>query len=163
MQGEIGCAGHIGRVVTAAATRTNPDSSLQSSGVSCDAKLPIASWLEVRGEAYTGKLLRGLGGAAIGQGIIAGHAVENTAGWGQINAHTMSNVWSGGVGCGIDPPRDQDLDSAARRRNTTCALYAIARSGGPVFVGAEARQTETRYLTRAFKNTHLNLSFGFEF
>jgi hypothetical protein len=163
MQGEVGCAGHLGRVVTNAATRAKPDSSLQSSGVSCDARLPIASWIELRGEAYTGRLLRGLGGAAIGQGIIGGHAVENTAGWGQINLHTMSNIWSGGVGCGVDAPREQDLDAASRRRNTTCAVYAIARPGGPIFVGAEARRMETTYLTRTFQNTHLNLAVGFEF
>jgi hypothetical protein len=163
MQGELGCSAHLGRVATPAATRSNPDSTLRSSGVSCDAKLPIASWIELRGEAYTGRLLRGLGGAAIGQGIIAGRAVENSAGWGQINLHTMSNMWSGGAGCGVDAPREQDLDAAARRRNTTCALYAIARPGGPVFVGAEARRMETKYLTRSFQNHHFNLAFGFEF
>jgi hypothetical protein len=165
MASEVGCAGHLGRFATAAASRVDPDSSLQSFGFSCDAKLPIASWLELRGEAYTGRLLRGLGGGAISQGIIAGRGVRNVAGWGQVNLHTPANDLAGGVGCGADAPLSQDVapDPAARRRNTTCAAYSIVRPGGPVFLGIEARRTATQYLARRFDNNHFNLAVGFEF
>lgn len=163
--GEVGCSGHLGWVSVTAASRPRPDSLLTSSAVGCDARLPLGEWIEIRGEAYTGQLMRGLGGGAIGQGIGAGgRPIRNDAGWVQVNLRAPS-IWSGGAGCGIDDPRDGDVlqDANGRLQNTACAAYAIVRPAGPVFVGAEVRRIETRYIGARFANNHLNLAMGFEF
>jgi hypothetical protein len=158
LEREIGCAAHIGWVAVA-------DSNAQSGAVGCDVKLPIVAWLEIRGEVYAGRLMRGLGGGAIGQGLTAdGRAVRNTAGWAQLNVKPLGAMWSSGVGCGVDDPRDEDVPgTAARQRNTACAAYALIRPIGPTFIGAELRRIDTKYLDKSYKNHHINLAMGFEF
>jgi hypothetical protein len=165
VMGGIGCAVHVGWLAIAASGRPRPDSLLASHALGCDARLPLASWLELRGEAYGGQLMRGLGGGAIGQGLGAGgRPIRNSAGWAQLNLRPPG-IWSAGAGCGVDDPRDSDVvqDAAARLRNSACAIYAIVRPAGPVFVGAEVRRIDTKYVNTSFLNSHLNLAFGFEF
>ena len=166
MEREIGCAVHTGWLSVARQRLDAPDTDATSAAFGCDAKLPLTSWLELRGEAYTGKLVRGLGGGAIGQGFGVGSVpVRNDAGWAQLNVKPLGAIWSGGVGCGVDDPRDADLgtDTTVRLRNAACAVYALVRPAGPVFVGAELRRLDTRYSDRLFRNHHINLAMGFEF
>jgi hypothetical protein len=166
MAGEIGCAAHVGWVSVPAATRAVPDSMLTSKAAGCDARIPFSSWLELRGEAYTGQLMRGLGGGAIGQGVGAsGVPVRNDAGWAQLNLRPPGEPLSGGLGCGMDHPRAADLprDGTARLRNTSCAVYAVLKPTGPVFIGAEVRRIATQYSAARFDNNHFNLAIGFEF
>jgi len=162
---EVGCSGHLGWVNVAASPRPRPDSLLTSSAFGCDARLPFTDWIELRAEAYSGQLTRGLGGGAIGQSIGAGgRPIRNEAAWVQVNVRPTP-VLSGGAGCGIDDPRDADVlqDANGRLQNTACAVYAIIRPAGPVFIGAEMRRIETRYVGARFANNHLNLAMGFEF
>jgi hypothetical protein len=166
MASEVGCSAHAGWVSVPAAARVNPDSMLTSHAFGCDGKLSFTPWLEVRGEAYTGQLMRGLGGGAIAQGVgINGQPVRDDAGWAQINVHRPDGMLAGGVGCGADHPRADDLprDASARLRNTACAVYSIVKPGGPVFVGFEARRIATQYSNARFDNNHFNLAIGFEF
>jgi hypothetical protein len=166
MAGEIGCGAHLGWVSVPAAAGQLPDSMLTSKAVGCDARLPLFSWLELRGEAYTGQLMRGLGGGAIGQGVgPTGLPVENDAGWGQINLRPLHDLLTGGAGCGIDHPHESDLagDPTARLRNTTCAAYLQWKPAGAVFLGLEGRRTATEYSTARYANNHFNVAIGFEF
>ena len=166
MAGEVGCAAHVGWVSVPAAGRSAPDSMLTSKALGCDARVSLGSWLELRGEAYTGQLVRGLGGGAIGQGVGAnGRPVRNDAGWAQLNVRPPGSIASGGVGCGADHPRADDLprDGTARLRNTACAVHALLKPAGPVFLGAEARRIATQYANARYDNNHLNLAIGFEF
>jgi len=163
---EVGCAVHIGWLEVPAGTFQHPDSTLTSNGFGCDLRTPFTSWLELRGEAYTGQLLRGLGGGAIGQGVNAlGKPIRNVGAWAQLNVKPLGSMWSGGVGCGDDSPNAADVasTSGARRENTACAEYVVLRPAGPTFVGAEARQLSTKYQGGTFKNNHLNVAIGFEF
>jgi hypothetical protein len=91
--------------------------------------------------------------------------VRNSAGWAQLNLRTPSNQLGGGAGCGSDLPNVTDVvaDLNSRRSNTTCAVYSIWRPAGPVFLGAEARRTQTKYRGPRFTNNHFNLALGFEF
>lgn len=165
MAGEIGCSAHLGWVSVPAGAGQLPDSMLTSKAVGCDARLPLFSWLELRGEGYSGQLMRGLGGGAIAQGIGAtGLPVENDAGWGQINLRPFHELLTGGAGCGIDHPRASDLagDPNARLRNTSCAAY-VQWKPGAIFVGFEGRRTATEYATTRYANNHFNLALGFEF
>jgi hypothetical protein len=166
MAGEIGCSGHLGWVSVPRAGGAALDSMLTSRGAGCDAKLPLFWWLELRGEGYTGEVMRGLGGGAIGQGIgPTGLPVHNDAGWGQLNVRPLHDVLNGGVGCGIDRPREDELrgSSSARLRNTTCAAYVQWKPAGVVLVGLEARRTATEYSTARFANNHFNVALGFAF
>jgi hypothetical protein len=161
--GEIGCSVHLGAISVPRSPAAARDSLLTSRAAGCDARVPLTGWLEVRGEAYTGQLTRGLGGGGIGQGIgRQGLPVRNHAGWVQINL-TPPFGWSGGAGCGIDAPRESDLAAGARLRNRACAAYAMARPAGPIFLGAEVRRLATRYAAGTTADTHLSLAMGFEF
>lgn len=166
MAGEVGCSAHVGWVSVAAVSRAEPDSMLASRAFGCDARVPFTPWLELRGEAYVGQLVRGLGGGAIGQGVGAGgRPVRNDAGWAQLNIRPPASIVSGGVGCGQDHPRAEDLprDAMSRLRNTSCAVHAMLKPAGPVFVGMEVRRIATQYSNARFDNHHLNLALGFEF
>jgi hypothetical protein len=164
-QSEFGCGAHIGWVAVPTVLHPQLDSTIQSKVIGCDARVSIFDWLELRGEAYGGQLARGLGGGAIGQGIgPTGRPVQNAAWWGQLNLRPISQVQLGG-GCGVDDPDDVDLvqNVNTRYRNQACAVYSIVRPAGPVFVGFEWRQIDTKYQTRSFMNNHFNLALGFEF
>lgn len=167
MMSEAGCAVHVGWVDTPIPFRPTADTTLTSRAVGCDGRIPFSSWLEVRGEWYTGQLMRGLGGGATGEGVgPRGNAVRNTAGWAQVNVHPLS-IWSAGAGCGVDDPRDSDVlgvtPPTVRLRNAACAVYGQVKPAGPVLIGAEVRRLETRYAEGTLENNHINIVIGFEF
>lgn len=149
---EIGCGYHKGWLAPTAAL-------VSSDAIACDALLPIVEWLEFRGEAFSGQALRGLGGGGIGQNVTATNVpVATRGGWAQLNLRPTPS-WRAGGGCGTDQPDP----TAVRRRNDSCAGYAIVRPAGPLFLGAEYRRTRTGYATTRFSNDHVTLAAGFEF
>ncbi len=161
--GEVGCGAHVGWLNVAPAVVASGGSLVRSDAAACDMHMGLERWLEVRGEAYTGAALRGLGGGGIGQGIGPGNvAVRDRGGWAQLNLKPTFK-WSTGAGCGIDDPNDADLAATARLQNTSCALYLHLRPAGPLLVGFEERRTVTRYTTGSVTNDHLNIGIGFEY
>lgn len=161
--GEIGVGLHRGWVATA------PGVLLESRAVALDGRAALGAGVELRGEAYAGRLLRGLGGGAIAQNFGApapgapagtlGAPVRDVAGWLQLNVQPLP-VLSAGIGCGIDlvNPRDDP----ARLQNTVCAAHAEWRPAQPLVFGAEYRQLGTRYPGETYGARHLNLVFGVE-
>ena len=132
---------------------------MHSNAITCDAILPITEWLELRGEAFSGDALKGLGGGGIGQNLTpANTAVPTQGGWAQLNLRPTP-TWRLGAGCGTDQPDRV----GTRRRNDSCAGYAIVRPGGPLFLGAEYRRMRTGYTNSRFSNDHVTLAAGFEF
>jgi len=152
---EIGCGYHIGWLAP-----TTSSALVKSDAITCDAKLPIVDWLELRGEAFSGDALKGLGGGGIGQSLvpITNTAIPTQGGWAQLNLPPISTLQFG-AGCGTDQPDRV----GTRRRNDSCAGYAIIRPTGPIFLGAEYRRTRTGYATSRFSNDHVTLAAGFEF
>lgn len=151
---ELGCGGHLGWVATPLIRQTH--------AVACDARLLIAR-LELRGEAYNGKGLRGLGGGGIGQNVgRSGAPLDDGGGWAQLNVEATTAIRLG-AGCGVDRPSEGAVPSGGRLRNQACAGYTIIRPGGPIFLGAEFRRLETKYATGSVANNHLNFAAGFEF
>jgi hypothetical protein len=149
---EVGCGIHRGWLVPAT-TRVD------SRAVACDARLPVSEWLELRGEFFTGRALRGLGGGGIGQNFTPfDEPLRTTGGWAQINLRPSADLRFGAA-CGVDHP----LTVATRHRNDACAGYAIVRASGPAFLGAEFRRMRTGYSAGYYTNDHVTLSVGFEF
>ncbi len=155
--GEIGVGVHRGWFAT------KGDSTLESTLTAVDALLPIAPWLDVRGEWYTGTAARALGGGGIGQGFAPnGALVRSTGGWGQLNLRLGKHTVLG-AGAGYDDPDDSDLGAGARLRNSASELHLHWRPAGPLLFGLEFRRIETTYSLGKLVNDHLNLAMGFEF
>ena len=164
MLGEAG--GEIGVGVHRGWLRSSGDSLTTSEAVSVDARVMVAPVIELRGEAYRGQLLRGLGGGAIGQnfgraqpGGLIGAPIRTTAGWLQANLQAHPTLITG-VGCGREVVNTDDLP--LRESNLACAAHLLWRPAQPMLIGIEYRRIETRYSTATNRAGHLNLAFGFE-
>ena len=158
--GEVGVGVHRGWL------RAAGDSVSRSAALSMDARIMLAPHVELRGEAYRGVLVRGLGGGGIAQsfgrvqtGALIGRPLHDTAGWLQLNVQPHPTTVTG-VGCGHDAVDAADL--AVRESNTVCAAHMLWRPAQPLIMGLEFRTIRTRYVDRTNRVNHLNLSFGFE-
>ena len=161
--GEIGVGAHRGWLLTGPGTLT------ESRAVSVDAHVVVMRGVEIRGEGYAGRLLRGLGGGAIAQNFgtppvgappgTLGPPIRDVAGWAQLNAQPHPTLIVG-AGCGIDLPNADD--APARLQNTVCAAHADWRPAQPMVIGVEYRQLGTRFTTGTFVAHHINFIFGFE-
>lgn len=152
---------HTGRIADA------NDVDRTSSAVAATLRLPLGSRIELRGEAFDGQALRGLGGGGIGQGLgLNGTPVRSRGGWAQLNVQATPRLLIG-AGSGFDDPEDADLAippaGNSRLRNVTTEGHVHWRPAGPIVLGFEWRQTETTYSAGSNTNRHLNLAFGFEF
>jgi hypothetical protein len=158
-QGEINLGGHLGWLAV------GPDRRITSRAAAVSVWTPVARGLELRGEAYTGRALAGLGGGGIGQNFGRDSAaVSTTGGWVQLNLRP-SVAWEIGAGGAVDDPDDTDLDPATQRlRNLAVEAHASWRRD-PVVVGVEVRRLKTRYGASPSdaRATHFNLAMGFEF
>lgn len=154
-EGELSVGGHYGWV------RDSTGGRITSRAVALSVWTPLAGGFELRGEAFTGEALAGLGGGGIGQNMVRnGVPVATKGGWGQLNYRVRSLEL--GVGGGIDDPDDDDLVAASRLRNTTFEGHVIVRHL-PAVVGLEGRRIRTRYSTGTRSAAHVNLGVGFEF
>ena len=161
--GEVGFGMHRSWVATTSGELK------ESHAVSLDGHMVIAPRLELRGEWYAGRLLRGLGGGAIAQNFgappvgapanVLGPPIRDDAGWAQLNAQPVQSVIAG-VGCGVDATNPRD--NATRLQNTVCAIHADWRPTQPLLFGVEYRQIGTRFSTGLSTARHVNLVFGFE-
>jgi hypothetical protein len=166
--GEVGIAGHLGWFVAAGTgVPTAPgDDLLLSRGIALDARVPLGRLVELRGEVYRGRLLRGLGGGAIaqnfGQPDVSGNRriIRDTGGWGQLTVRP-SVIWEVGAGVGIDDPDDED--APLRLRNLAWSAFVTVRPAGPILASLEFRKMNTRYAGGDVSNDHVNLAVGFEF
>lgn len=150
---EVGCGVHQGWIVPDADTET-------SAALACDVMLRYGERVDVRGEFFTGRALRGLGGGAIGQNFAgtANDVVETTGGWAQVNA-ALTQTLRIGAGCGADHPQA----APTRFRNDACAAHATLEPLGAFFVGAEYRRIRTEYASGRYTNDHVTLALGWGF
>ncbi len=159
--GEVSIGGHLGWLAT------DGDSLLESKAVAASARLRPVRVLELRGEAYTGQGVAGLGSGAVGQNFgLNGVPIRTTAWWAQLNL-LPSDAWELGGGLGIDDPKDEDIDPATQRgKNTVWEVHAIWRPL-PLVLGLEFRRLETEYGVspnyKGWTANHVNLTLGFEF
>jgi hypothetical protein len=157
---EVGVGMHRGWV------RPAGDTLLRSWALSMDWRMSLGHGLEVRGEAYRGQMLRGLGGGAIGQNFgtlglaptETGLPLTDTAGWLQLNAQWHPS-WVAGIGCGTDRVHGARAD---RRRNTVCASHAAWRPLQPLLFTLEYRGFRTRYVDGVRHAAHWNIGMGIE-
>jgi hypothetical protein len=166
--GEVAIAGHVGWYAAAGTGVPTPagDDRLVSRGIALDARVPLGRVVELRGEAYRGRLLRGLGGGAIaqnfGQPDAAGERriLRDTGAWAQLLVRP-SIMWEFGAGFGLDDPDDEDRPF--RERNVAWSTQVTVRPAGPILAGLEYRRLHTRYSGTDVDSGHLNLAVGFEF
>ncbi|MDF1506315.1 hypothetical protein PYV61_25390, partial [Roseisolibacter sp. H3M3-2] len=141
-----------------------------SRALTAGARAALGDGVELRGEAYAfGRLLRGLGGGAIGQVFgrppagspagAVGAPLRDAAAWGQLNWRAHPTLLSG-AGCGVNAVAPEELP--ARRRNVGCAAHLAWRPVQPLLVGAEWRRLRTRYDGVTYGAHHLNLALGVE-
>jgi hypothetical protein len=136
-----------------------------SRALSLDWRIIVAPRVELRGEAYRGQLLSGLGGGAISQsfgrpgpdGAVA--PLRDAAVWAQVNVRPTER-WLAGAGCGID--RVRDVDRPERRQNASCAAHVRVTPAQSLLLGVEYRRVSTLYPTGMFHADHVNLAFGIE-
>jgi hypothetical protein len=156
--GEISIGAHYGWLATSldtlVVTRAAALSAIFSTG-----------FIELRGEAFVGEALAGLGGGGIGQSLgPANEPVRSRGGWAQVNLKPAA-AWEVGGGYGLDDPEDRDLNPlTARLKNTSWEGHMHWRPA-PLVVGVEFRRLETTYgaTTGRLWVNHLNLAAGFEF
>jgi hypothetical protein len=157
-RGEIGVGVHRGWL------RRADGSTVASEAVAADARVPLGTRAELRGEAYAGQALRGLGGGGIGQNLtVTGQPVKDRGGWAQliIKPSTLLDL---STGCGVGDPDDVSGLPAGRLRNIACEAHITTHPGGPVVASFGWRGHRTTYQTSGVaRNTHLNLALGFEF
>ena len=155
---EVSLGGHYGWIVDAGGNR------VPSKAAAVSVWSPISRWLDLRGEAFIGQALAGLGGGGIGQSMVRdGVPVRTTGGWIQLNLRPAA-AWEAGAGVGVDDPDDDDLLPTSRVRNTAFEGH-LAWRPAPLVVGLEVRRIRTRYADPlgTISATHANLAVGFEF
>jgi hypothetical protein len=162
---EVSLGGHYGWLAT------GPDRRAHSKAVAASVWVPLGRKVELRGEAFAGEAVAGLGGGGVGQSFGRDSVpVATIGGWAQLNVRP-SPAWEIGAGGGMDDPDDDDLDLQSQRlRNLTFEGHLVWRLA-PVVLGAEVRRTSTRYGASTINGTaltdldfvHLNLAAGFEF
>jgi hypothetical protein len=156
-EGEVSFGGHYGWLMDSTGGR------ISSQALAVSVWTPLAVGFELRGEAFTGQSLAGLGGGGIGQNMVRnGVPVSTKGGWAQLNYRAGS--WEIGAGGGIDDPEDEDLVAASRLRNTTFEGHLVWRRL-PAVIGLEARGIRTLYSLPVGTRSaaHVNLAVGFEF
>ena len=157
---EIGLGVHRGWV------RTTANRLDASRALTADWRFPLSRWAELRGEAYTGRLVRGLGGGGVAgsfgrpaPGTTVGPPIRDVAAWTQLNVQPHVTLIAG-AGCGWD--RADPDDRPTRRENTVCAAHTLWHPVQPVVLGLEFRWLRTRYEAGPELARHLNLALGFE-
>ncbi|HET9038864.1 MAG TPA: hypothetical protein VFN40_01775, partial [Gemmatimonadales bacterium] len=136
-QGEVSIGGHYGWLAV------GPSRRVSSRALAVGVWTPLVRGLELRGEAYVGQALAGLGGGGIGQNFgLDSAVVETSGGWAQLNI-TPAKSWEIGAGVGLDDPDDVDLDPASQRlRNLAVEGHGSWRRA-PIVLGAEVRLLRT--------------------
>jgi hypothetical protein len=163
--GESGSAAEFGVGYHSGSINDAAGEAQASHAIGADLLVPIGERVELRGEYFSGQLVRGLGGGAIGQGFGVGGVtpVRSVGAWAQVNVHVTPRLQAG-AGYGFDDPEDDDLaPTGTRFLNTVTAAHLHWRPSGPLVLGVEYRIMKTRYDASDYANNHLNLAFGFEF
>ena len=155
--GELSVGGHLGWLATTG------DSLIPSRAAAVMLQLPLGKVLEIRGEAFAGKAIAGLGGGGIGQNLGAGGVpVRTRGGWGQLLIKPGA-AWELGGSYGIDDPKDADLDPATMRLKNETIVGQIQWRPAPLVLGLEYRHIRTTYGPGTATADHLNLGVGAEF
>jgi hypothetical protein len=156
-QGEVSLGGHYGWLAV------GPGRRVSSRAAALGVWTPLLRGLELRGEAYIGQALAGLGGGGIGQNFgLDSAVVHTTGGWIQLNVRPAP-PWEIGAGLGVDDPDDTDLDPTSQRLRNIAVEGHVSWRRQPVVLGAELRRLRTRYGTGSVGATHVNVAAGFEF
>lgn len=155
--GEAGAGVHRGWL------RRGDGRLLASEAIAADFVLRPTERFEARGEVYSGKAVRGLGGGGAAQNLtLGGEAVSDRGGWAQLilRPGTLASI---SAGCGVSDPADASDLPADRLRNATCAFESVVTPGGGLLFAFGWRAQSTTYTPGVRRNRHFNIAAGFEF
>ncbi len=158
-QGDATFGGHLGWLAVPG------EELVESKALVLGARVPLAEWLEIRGEAFTGQALAGLGGGGIGQNLGPGAVpVATTGAWAQVLVRPIPELEIGG-GFGIDNPDDADLDPAVQRLENLTYMGQATWRKRPFVVSLEYRHIRTTYgpPIGELPADHINLGMGLLF
>jgi len=165
--GELSIGGHYGWMAVPSLDPT-VDSLVVSQAATVSARFFVSPFVEIRGEAFTGQALGGLGGGGIGQSLGNFNLpVHTKGGWGQLNILPTSE-WELGGGYGQDDPDDADLlppgAQPPRLKNVVFEGH-ITWPPPPLVLGVEFRRMTTTYPAAINDQVanHINVALGFVF
>jgi DNA-binding response OmpR family regulator len=141
---ELGVSGHYGEEEIDPVSGGN-DIDVKTWSVNADIQFPIGDFMEFKGECFWAENFDSYFGG-IGQGVNTAtyEEIKSVGGWVQLG-FTPYDRWAFYAGGGIDNPRDKDLYSGARSRNSFIfgnATYAFAKY---LSVGLELSYWKTDY------------------
>jgi hypothetical protein len=160
--GELSIGGHYGWFAA------QGDTLIVSQAVTASTRFLLTQYVEVRGEAFSGKALAGLGGGGIGASFgNGGVPLRTKGGWAQLNI-LPTPEWELGGGYGMDDPNDDDLlppsGASPRLKNVSFEGHLTWRPS-PLVLGLEFRRITTTYPAAVNDQAvnHLNVALGFAF
>jgi hypothetical protein len=159
----IGLSGHNGREeYDLDVTGRNVD--FDSQGVYLDASVPVAKWLTLLGELFSGENLDNYYGG-IGQGVNTTtlHEISSKGGWIAASLGPWSK-WAFNVGAGVDDVDADDVAAGARTLNSSVFANAIYSWNKHVQAGFELSRWNTDYRGPGdADDTRMQMSFIYTF
>jgi hypothetical protein len=158
-RGEFSVGGHLGWL------STTGDSLLHSRAAAVMLQLPLGRRVELRGEAFTGQAIAGLGGGGVGQNLgLGGRPLRTRGGWAQLLVRPPGG-WELGASYGQDDPKDGDLDQTVQRLKNQTMVGHLHWRPAPLVLGIEFRHIITQYGPGIGQRTanHVNLALGAQF
>ena len=156
----FGFSGHYGHgknVGTVGSTTVSQ--SVDSWGAAVDYVVPFTHFLNLTGEAYTGRAL-GIYNVAAGETVGAvdttgGHGVLSRGGWAQLQLN-LHKYWQFNGGYGIDNPDASNLPVGSRNRNQNYFGNIVFTLNPNIQFSLEYRRLITAFRNQPFFTAHGN-------
>jgi len=122
---------------------------VKSWSVNGDLDIPLTEKVALKGEAFVGYNLDDyLGGVLQGVNSTTQEVVKTAGGWMQLS-YKHSDKWKYHLGFGIDDPKNNDLSSGMRSRNSFYFGNVVYSLIPPVDIGLEYSHWETEHKNRS--------------
>jgi hypothetical protein len=150
---ELGVSGHTGK-----------EADYKSYSGNFDVSLPLGNKTAFTAEGFWGKNMDAyLGGINQGVNDSTGTEIESQGGWAALSFGPF-NEWSFNLGGSMDDPKDEDLETGMRSRNTSIWANCYYNITQTTVVAYEISRWETQYLNESSWDSYRNqLAFIFKF
>jgi hypothetical protein len=164
VSGHWGAAKNTGSIGGISTTR-----SFDSWGVAADYNLPVSGFVNISGEAYTGRAL-GVFSGGISQTVLplgqpGDGGVGTRGGWLQVQLNPTKK-WQSNTAYGIDAPVLRNLPTGSRSKNQSYMSNIVYRVSPNLAFALEWRRFLTNYRSQPAANNvgdHINLAAAYTF